>query len=150
MQGMSRSDAGWTFELLPNRSLEMEALSESTFLSVLDVGSPPEYRKPELSAKSAPAYDSRPRSTYVPCLPVMFGSTPNTTGWFTLGRNSGCLSKVDGTLFYFSQDDPTAAATERALDAQRAVFDPSRVDPMYGRASTVQVASLRLLPCIKF
>ena len=78
----------------------------------------------------------------------MFG--PNISGWFTLGRNSGCLSKVDGTLFYFSQDDPTAAATERALDAQRAVFDPSRVDPMYGRASTVQVASLRLLPCIKF
>lgn len=73
MHGSDVSDAGWTFELLPNRSLEREALGESTFLSVSDVGSPPEYRKPELSAKSAPEYDSRPRSTYVPCLPVMFG-----------------------------------------------------------------------------
>ena len=80
----------------------------------------------------------------------MFGYGPNITGWFTLGRNSGHVSKVDGTLFYFGENDRSAAATADANDAQHAVFDPSRVDPMYGRASTVQVASLRLLPCIKF
>lgn len=82
-------------------------------------------------------------------LPMMFG-LPNITGWFTLGRNSGHVSKVDGTLFYFGEADRSAAATADANDAQHAVFDPSRVDPLYGRASTVQVASLRLLPCIKF
>ena len=72
------------------------------------------------------------------------------TGWFTLGRNSGHVSKVDGTLFYFGEADRSAAATADANDAQHAVFDPSRVDPLYGRASTVQVASLKALPCIKF
>lgn len=74
---------------------------------------------------------------------------PNFTGWFTLGRNSGHVSKVDGTLFYFGEADRSAAATADANDAQHAVFDPSRVDPLYGRASTVQVASLKALPCIK-
>ena len=74
---------------------------------------------------------------------------PNITGWFTLGRNSGHVSKVDGTLFYFGEADRSAAATADANDAQHAVFDPSRVDPLYGRASTVQVASLKALPCIK-
>lgn len=75
---------------------------------------------------------------------------PNITGWFTLGQNSGHYSKVDGELFYFGEADRSAAATANANDAHHAVFDPSRVDPLYGRASTVQVASLRLLPCIKF
>ena len=75
---------------------------------------------------------------------------PNITGWFTLGRNSGHVSKVDGTLFYFGEADRSAAATADANDAQHAVFDPSRVNQLFGSASTVQVASLRLLPCIKF
>ena len=81
----------------------------------------------------------------------MFGyPDPNITGWFTLGRNSGHVSKVDGTLFYFGEADRSAAATADANDAQHAVFDPSRVNQLFGSASTVQVASLRLLPCIKF
>ena len=80
-------------------------------------------------------------------LPMMFG--PNITGWFTLGRNSGHVSKVDGTLFYFGEYDSSAAATADANDAQHAVFDPSRANQLFGSASTVQVASLKALACIK-
>lgn len=74
---------------------------------------------------------------------------PNITGWFTLGRNSGHVSKVDGTLFYFGEDDRSAAATADANDAQHAVFDPSRANATYGSSSVVQPASSRFLACIK-
>ena len=74
---------------------------------------------------------------------------PNITGWFTLGRNSGHVSKVDGTLFYFGEADRSAAATADANDAQHAVFDPSRANATYGSSSVVQPASSRFLACIK-
>ena len=81
-------------------------------------------------------------------VPMMFG-LPNITGWFTLGRNSGHVSKVDGTLFYFGEADRSAAATADANDAQHAVFDPSRANATYGSSSVVQPASSRFLACIK-
>lgn len=76
---------------------------------------------------------------------------PNITGWFSLGQNSGYVPTCDGRLFRFTNNNlRNASASTNANHAVETTFDPSRVDPMYGRASTVQVASLRLLPCIKF
>ena len=153
IQARPRKEAGWTVELFPYRGVEMEASKERIFLSVDAVSWPPEKRRPELSADSAPEYDCRPRSTYVPCLPVMFGVAPNITGsssFHAMSDNSvRDRATFTGALYQGEKGSYSAGAS---YDQSNFVmgFDASKSSALFGRSSTVQPPSISLLSCIKF
>ena len=145
IQARPRKEAGWTVELFPYRGVEMEASKERIFLSVDAVSKPPEKRRPELSADSAPEYDCRPRSTYVPCLPVMFG--PNITGE-TDTTGTTCFRNPAGAFYNTLTTLITANTNERSgVDIN---MNAQLSNSIFGGSDTVQPSSLRSLACIKY
>lgn len=92
-----------------------------------------------------PASRSSPASRKYP---VMFG--PNITG-YTSGILFGSESEFVGAFLRQGESvnakDPTGSWNHHY---QTVGLDGSRVDSAFGKASSVQPAALRLLPCIKF
>lgn len=103
---------------------------------------------PESDLEKAPDADWPLYPTTLPVLPVMFG--PNITGKVMVGGYQLMTSKHTGAFFgsdygtadYHGQDGRKNVPTTFGIDA-------SRSSAVYGRSSTVQPASTRMLLCIK-
>lgn len=99
---------------------------------------------PASDLEKAPDADWPLYPTTLPVLPVMFGR-PNITGY--TGAAWDDLSGDVTGAFYFSKN---ATEAGNGLSGYWGIsFDASRVTSAYGRSSTVQPASTRLLYCIK-
>lgn len=81
----------------------------------------------------------------------MFG--PNITGTFNAQannyQNSNWAAKVSGA-FVDSKPYPGSQHAYTQVSGNGYGFDASIANAMYAGSSTVQPASIRLLPCIKF
>lgn len=89
----------------------------------------------------------------VPKRPLMFGPLPNISGSVEMEGASGAAllyadAKVEGAL----QTKGSSSVVPNGTDGngKHLAIDASRVSAVYGGASSVQPASLRFLPCIKF
>ena len=80
-----------------------------------------------------------------PGAPMMFG--PNITG--TFGAAIGGNVETDSTGPFWSKSIVGGRSGWSGDGGTIYGFDVSRSDGTYGKASTVQPASLRFLPCIK-
>lgn len=155
MQGRSLRDGGCTEEDSPYR--EEDLVAERSHLGLVE---PRAYMSPRpppsLTAKAPdaaliPLPSCRVQTVKVP---MMFGpniTSTNTTrdqigGWSSAGSN---LSRGALSTTWINNDGPRAQSSYRNGYYHMISLDAKGSSSVYGGSSSVQPASLRLLPCIK-
>ena len=110
---------------------------------------PPSLRLKAPEASLRPVSSLRVQTVNVP---LMFGRSPNITGTVEMEGASGAAllyadAKVEGALQMKGSSSVVPNGTDG--NGKHLAIDASRVSAVYGGASSVQPASVRVLPVIK-